>query len=217
MDDDLDRGGGAAADATYAVSGALNGRQEAQFELVSGAEAVTVRSADLGEELYRIATPEGGPLAPSVTDGGDRVELSLNPTGRAGTASVEVQLNSAVRWRVRLAGGGLSEVVDFGAGGLAELELVAGASKIDVVVPGPAGTVPIRLGAGAGELIIHTPVGVPTQVRLDAGAASVTVDGRTRTGLAAGTLLTPAGWAEATDRYDLEATGGVANLVIDAR
>jgi hypothetical protein len=40
---------GITADRVHSVAGELRGRQEAQFEVASGAESVTVHSAELGD------------------------------------------------------------------------------------------------------------------------------------------------------------------------
>lgn len=196
------------------VSGARDGRSEAQFEIVSGADRVSVRSAELGEDMYRVSTPMDGNLSPEVTDSGGQIQLRLNNVGGTGPAAVEVLLNAAVRWQLRLAGGGTEEHVDFRSGRLGGIELVGGASRIDIALPNPQGTLLVRLGAGAGSLSVNLRPGPPVQVKLTNGAGTLSVDDKSQTGLGAGTTVTPAGWQEATDRYDIEAVGGVSALIV---
>ncbi|MFC7760502.1 hypothetical protein ACFQY4_22570 [Catellatospora bangladeshensis] len=45
----------------------------------------------------------------------------------------------------------------------------------------------------------------------------MTVDGVRRSGIAGGTVFTPPGWADAADRYDVDATAGVSTLTVDRR
>jgi hypothetical protein len=205
------------AAAPHSVTGELNNRQSAQFEVASGAESVTIRGVDLGSLLYRVDTPPQGKVTPTVTDDGTRVQLKLAGTAIAGQATVEVQLNTKVLWQLRLAGGGLHQTVDFRTGRLAGIEIAAGAGEVNLTVPKPEGTLPIKLSGGAGLLAIHAPAGSPAQVRLGAvgGAGTVTIDGTTQQSLSPGSVLTPPGWATAKDRYDIEATAGVATLTFD--
>lgn len=202
-------------DEPRSVSGRLDGRQDAHFELVGGAERVTVHSADLGEDLYRAETPEGGALVPRVAEEGGRITVNLTSSGGTGVASVDIQLSTKVRWKLTLAGGGLQQTVSFADGRLAALEFTAGSSEIDLTVPRPEGTLPITLSVGAGRLAVHAPPGVPAQIRLAGGAGTVTVDGAVRTGASGGTTMTQPGWAQAADRYDISLTVGVSTVTVD--
>jgi hypothetical protein len=203
--------------APHTVSGEVRGRTAAQFEIASGAETVKIHAADLGGYLYRVDTPPAGKVTPTVTDSGDKVQLTLAGTAVAGQATVDIQLNARVVWQLRLAGGGLDQDIDFRTGRLSGIEFSAGAGKITVTVPKPDGTLPIRLAGGAGQFTVHAPGGVPAQIRLGTGggAGEVTVDGSTRRSVEPGAIITPNGWAAAKSRYDIEATAGVAMLTVD--
>src|SRR5690349_2814250 len=50
----------------HTVSGPLDGRSAATFELTSGVGTVTVRTTDLGGDLYRVSTPDGSGAVPTV-------------------------------------------------------------------------------------------------------------------------------------------------------
>jgi hypothetical protein len=120
-----------------------------------------------------------------------------------------------VRWTVRLLGGAVEDTLDFGQGQLAGLDIVGGATRIEVRLPRPQGTVPVRMSGGANQFLLHAPADVPVRVRAGGGAGSVTVDGSTRSGVSAGTVVTQPGWEQATDRYDIDATAGVSALTVD--
>jgi hypothetical protein len=201
------------------ATGPRGSRQEAEFVVTNGTESIAIRAVDLGDTLYRVSTPGPGALVPTVVDNNDgRIELTLGDSGLAGPATVDVLLNSAVTWRLRLAGGGSQESVDFTGGRLAGVELVAGAGKIELTLPAAQGLIPVRLGGGAGELLVHVPTGMPTRVRVaGAGAGTVTVDGKTQRGVAGGTAFAPPGWDKAKDRYDIEVVAGVAVVTVDRR
>ena len=54
----------------------------------------------------------------------------------------------------------------------------------------------------------------PVRVRAGGGAGSVTIGGRTHTGVSGGSVWVPAGWTAATDRYDIDATAGVSAIAV---
>jgi hypothetical protein len=199
------------------VTGPHAGRTEATVELLSGVTAVTVRAVDLGGPLYRVRTPADGRHVPQVTDRDGLVQVQLSETGRAGPSTVEIQLSTATRWHVRLVGGATRQTVDLSAGRVAEVEFVGGATSVDLTLPRPAGTVPVRMVSGVATWAVHLPGGVPAQVFVGSGAGTVTLDGATRTGVAAGTTVTGDGWAGATDRYEVTASGGMSTFTLDRR
>jgi hypothetical protein len=203
----------------HTVAGELKGRQEATLEVEGGAESVIVHNADLSGLLFSASTLPGSSVEPVANDDGTTVKIGLKGTSVAGQATVHVYLNQSVRWQLRLAGGGLQQQVDFAGGKLAGIEMLASAGTIELTLPKPDGSVPVKLAGGAGQLSIHAPNGPPVQLKLgpNSTVGTVTVDGRARTGVAAGTVLTPDGWANAKDRFDIEVGGGIAVITVDRR
>jgi hypothetical protein len=196
---------------SHLATGPLNGRTEASFTVSSGAEEVTVHSSDLPDELYRVSTPPGSSVSPVVTDTSNGPTLTLTGTKVAGQASVHVYLNKSVLWRIHLAGGGLTQAVDFPSGKLASVDIDAGAQQVDVAVPPPTGTMRIALTGGSGLLAVHLAAGVPVQVADPAGTGTMVIDGKLQTG----PLVTQNGWATAPNRYQIQASGPVAKLTVD--
>jgi hypothetical protein len=211
---DGDRDGDGIADGDRVVTGPLDDRQAATLEVLTGATSITVRVADLGDRLYRAATPDGSGLVPRVTTDDERVQVYLDKRGPDGPDAVEVQISSRVRWTVRMVGGAVDEVIDASAGRLAGLDIVGGAARIEARLPRPEGTVPVRMSGGANQLAFDVPDGTPVRVRAGSGAASVTVDGVGHSGVAAGTVVATPGWDAAADRYDIDAVAGVAALTV---
>lgn len=204
-------------DVDHVVTGETGGRREAVFAMIRGTDVVRVRSADLGGDLYRISTPDDSKVAPSVHVDDGTVYTSTVDTGRSGPAIVIAELSSAVRWHVRLGGGANEEIVDLTHGKVKAVELDAGTSRAEVTLPAAAGTTRVTMSGGASQLLIHLRGDDPVQVRAGAGAGRITVDRFAHAGVAGGTVFTPAHWSKATDRYDIDAIAGVANLTIDRR
>lgn len=200
--------GGADGDDQHTVSAAIDGREQAALHLVSGAAVVTVRTEAMGGTLYEVSTPPDAGVVPRTVDRDDRIEVHLTETGEAGPSSVEIVLSTEVDWSLlRFSGGATEQVVDLTGGTVGELDFAAGATRIEVTLPVPQGTVPVRVGAGAGELALRPPPEVPVQVTLHSGAGRVEIDGESHSGVAAETAFTPDGWEDATNRYDVEAAG----------
>jgi hypothetical protein len=194
----------------HTVTGALAGRTVAGFDLVDGAQRVTVRAASLGDRLYRISTPEGGGGAPRTDERNGRVRLRLDGDAQA----VEVVLNAAVRWDLRFAGGAASSIIDLSGGRVGGVALTGGATRIDLTLPRPDGTLIVRMSGGVSLFDLRTAERTPVRVRVGRGAGQVTLDGRSHAGVAAGHTFTPAGWAAAVDKVDVDAAAGMSALTV---
>ena len=212
-DDDRDR----AEAPDHVVTGDRGDLREATFAMIKGADVVVVRTVDLGGGLYRISTPDDAKVAPSVHVDRDTVHAGLVGTDRPGPAVVTAELSDAVRWRVRLQGGAAEERVDLTGGRVDAVELTAGTGRAEVTLPAAAGTTRVVMSGGASQLLVRLTGTAPVRVRAGSGAGTVTVDDVTRSGVAAGSVFTPAGWPAATDRYDIDATAGVSTIVVDRR
>ena len=204
-----------AADRPAALTAAVGGRQDMMLNMVNGASTVNLRAAVLGDELYRITTPAAGAVTPQADDLGDSIRLALRPSGSNGPSEVDVLLNAAVRWNLRIGGGTELSVIDMSGGKLDRLDLAAGATRIEVTLPQPAGTLRVRMTGGVNQFLVHTVGPVAVRVRVGAGAGKVVLDGRTHRGVAPGALLTPPGWAKSPDRVDLDVSAGTGSLTVD--
>ena len=109
---------------------------------------------------------DDGDHSPAVVDNGDVVQL----TGVGNSSSVVVELNPSVTWTVRLVDGASSETLDLHDLKLAGLEIIGGVSSIDLRLPAPHGTVPVRMTGGANRFAIHRPAGAAVRVRAGGGA-----------------------------------------------
>jgi hypothetical protein len=181
------------------ITAPLGTARDQTFEVGGGAALITIRSADLGDKLYDISTFDGSAVPQMV--GGPRLELVR--TGTPGRIGADIQLSSAVRWKLRLDGGTAEQDIDMSRGRLAGIELTGGAARVVLRLPTPKGTIPIKVGGGASEFDVQA--AVPVRVRLTKGADDAEIGGTTRHAVKAGTILTGAGWKTATNRYDITA------------
>jgi hypothetical protein len=196
----------------HVVTGpALDGRTHVQFDLVKGATAVTVRGAPLGDRIYRVTGSADGDHAPTVADNGNVVQV----TGVGNSSAVVVELNTSVTWTLRLVDGATSETLDLHDLKLARVEIIGGVSSIDLRLPAPHGSVPVRMTGGANSFAIHRPSGEPVRVRAGGGASSVTIDGDQHSGVSGGSTFASNGWDAAGDKYDVDCTTGVSAVTVD--
>lgn len=189
--------------------------RSAELDVVSNATAVEIDSGNLHGQLYEVTTPQHSNGAPVATVDGDVVAISLASTRQPGPSSVRIVLSSQVGWRIKLDGGATSESVHLTGARLESLDFGAGCAHIDATLPTPSGTVPVTMSGGVSSFALHVPSGVPARLWLRGGAGDATVDGASRAGVAAGTVVEPADWLSATDRYVIDDQAGVSSLRLD--
>ncbi|GIJ78375.1 hypothetical protein SAMN05443287_10133 [Micromonospora phaseoli] len=199
----------------HVVTGATGDLREATFVLLDGADVVRLRTADLGDDAYRVSTPRDANVRPAVSLTDGSLLTSLRGTDRDGPAVVEVVLGESVRWHIRLSGGAKEQHLDLGSAQVGDVEFTAGANRIELTLPPPQGTQRTLLSGGASQVVVRLAGDAPVQVRAGGGAGSVTVDGTTHSGVAGGTTFTPPAWESATERYDIDATSGVSTLTVE--
>jgi hypothetical protein len=197
------------------VTGALSGAADAELDVVSGSDTVVVRAVDLGDQLFRASTPASARVVPSAAVDSQVVRVSLAGSGGRGGADLTVELSTQARWRIRLDGGASQQTVAMSAGHLTELDFGAGSTRIEVILPVPRGTVPVRMTGGASAFSLRLPPAVATQVRLAGGGGQASIDGVVHTGISGGSVFTSDGWSTATDRYLIDNVAGVSALTLD--
>jgi hypothetical protein len=200
-------------DRPHTVTLARDDRTRAELDLVSGAAAVTVRSADLGGDLVRASTPADSAVRPVLRDDGP-ARLFLVSSGRGGPADLRVLLSSQVTWRLVFAGGSDEIAVDMRGGRFGGADFAAGSARITMRLPRPGAQAGVVLAGGATQVRAALPAGVPARLRLAGGASTATIGGRSYTGIAAGTTLATPGWGSAPVRYDFDAPAGISQITI---
>jgi hypothetical protein len=189
----------------------------AAFDLVSDATVVNLRTARLGDELYRVSAPQGSSVRPVAEIEGDRVRLSLVTTRVKGTAAVDITLNAAVRWDLRVTGGMRTGVLDLSGARLGGVDLRGGATRLDLRLPRPDGTLRVRMAGGVNRFLIHTADRTPARVLARRGAGKVTLYDLVEDGMARGQLLVSPTFDRSTDRIDVDAVAGMGTLVVADR
>jgi hypothetical protein len=133
------------------LSAPLGAVDTGQLVFARGASHLTIWVDGATEDLYR-ARFQG--KAPEVRFEGGTVTVKYRPSFHPPHG--EITLSGRIPWTIN-AHGGMSDVVaDLEDLDLRSWEVSAGASKVQVRLPRPKGTVPIRIGAGASHLRGHS-------------------------------------------------------------
>jgi hypothetical protein len=182
-----------------------------------GAADVTIHADSATGDLYR-ARFEGP--QPRVRAEGGVVTIEYPRTFHPfdwRKRGAEVTLNALIPWDIEIHDGASRLTADLRGLELHSLEVSGGASRVEVMLTQPSGTVPVRILGGASNVAIHRPKGVAAHLRVGGGATNLAFDER-RFGAVGGEVsLQSPDYESASDRYDITITGGASNLTVDAR
>ena len=196
----------------------LGSEKSGRLEFVRGAANVTLHVGSGMEDLYRARfdgpVPDVGAQGGAVTV---KYTWTLHPFDwrRQGA---DIALNAQVPWRITVKGGGVSRLdADLSGFRLDSFEVEGGASRVELTLPGPSGTVPIRISGGASNVTVRRPEGATARLHVGGGASKLALDGQ-RLGAIGGEMsLESPGYAGATDRYEIIITGGANNVAVGTR
>src|SRR5215204_5272641 len=144
-------------DHVTAPLGAITG---GRLEFVRGASNVTIHTDYATANLYhaRFEGPE-----PHVRAEGGVVTIEYPRTFHSfdwRKRTAEVTLNGAIPWEIRVRGGASRLDADLSRLRLSFFEVAGGASRVELRLPKPSGTVHLRVGGGASNVTIRRPEGV---------------------------------------------------------
>jgi DNA-binding MarR family transcriptional regulator len=192
----------------------LAGVTAGRLEFTKGA-AKLVLSADAAlSDLYRASFD--GPV-PEITVNGGTVTVQQRRRFRPfdwRAQSADFALTTAVPWHISLRGGMWKLVADLRGLQLTGLEVSGGASDIEVTLPAPVGSVPVRVSGGASKVTLRRPKGTEARAEVSGGANQLTFDDQRLGTIGARNVLGSPGYAEATDRYEIRFTGGASQVTI---
>jgi hypothetical protein len=203
------------SDERHTVTGALAGRTRASFELVTGTNQVTLRTEDLGDNLYRITTASDSGTVPRPVVDENRVQLHLTPSGGGTTGAVEIVLAAKVKWALRFTGGADDQRIDMSQGRISGIDVIGGAHRMELKLPKPAGTVGVRITGAVDEFIMTAPKNNPVRMTLDSGAKTVVAGNRTQRDVPPGSTFTPRKW-QVDNRYDVDVAARVTLFSVAA-
>lgn len=184
----------------------------ARLKWHSGPVRVEVRGAPEMTELYRAKFQHDIPI---VRDNDENVSVQYRHRslfGRGG-GSAEVELNGEVAWEIYFDCGASHLDADLRAIRLRNFWFKSKASKLELQLPRPRGTVQIRLESPLSSLRIERPKQVPVRLEFDGEWAQLRFDRQKKR---VGTEIHESPeYKRATDRYVIEFVGGGSKIVVE--
>ena len=185
-----------------------------RLEFVRGAYNLTIHADASMDDLY-LARFEGNAPDLRVKDGMVRVAYprSWNPLAWR-RHSADVALNPGVPWAFEVRGGAYRIDADLSRLRLEALEIVGGASEVELTLPEPSGTVSVRIEGGASNLRVRRPRGVAARLHVGGGASKLAFDAQSLGAVGGETTLESSGHAGAADRYEITIIGGANDVSV---
>ena len=203
------------------ASGKVGSIEQATVHIEVGAANITVQgSSEIGDDLFRAHFDYSG-RKPDVSLDAPSGEVTISQANASGfffqnrRFVLNLQLNSAIPWKIAVDGGASTDTFNLTSVHVMSIDLNAGASRENITLGAPSGTVPITINGGAVTVNVHRPKGVAVSVTVSGGAANLTFDGRQSHAIGTLTAHT-SDYDSATDRYQIQVSGGASNLTVDA-
>lgn len=192
--------------------------QQAKLEVAIGAGRVDVRSAPLGDQLYRAHLEHAGRSPQIKLDRATatvRVSQSFDWFVGARRAKLDAQVSEAIPWQVGCSTGAIRGTFDLSTIQLTRFDCQTGASRLELVLGSPKGVVPIRIQGGALTIDLVRPAGAGVKVDASGAAVQVRGDGSQQDGV--GSRSWSSAGADGPDRYELAVSGAAVTVNVSAR
>jgi hypothetical protein len=132
-----------------------------------------------------------------------------------GRRSADIALSPAATWRLEIRGGVSGLVADLEEIGLAAIDVRGGVNRVELRLPRPNGTVPIRVSGGVSQLTLRRRAEVPVRVRIGGGASRLGLDTQYLGAIGGPVRLETPDYPNVANRYDLEIGGGASRVTIE--
>ena len=195
-------------------SAPLGNASSGRLEFTKGAAKVSIKGDPALSDLYQAGFV--GPV-PEITVIGGSVVVQQRRRFRPfdwRAQSADFSLSTAVPWDIALRGGMWKLAADLRALRVTSLEVTGGASDIEVRLPAPEGTVPVRVSGGASKVTVLRPRGTEARAEVSGGASSLAFDDQRLGAVGGRTVLASGGFADASDRYEIRFTGGASQVTV---
>ena len=203
------------------ASAQSGGLTAATLDLNYSAATVDVNAADLGDRLYQVHVdyPAGeNPPTISLNHENGRLEIhetsSFSPFHLFGSnrRHIVLALTDRIPWTIQVGGGATNLSLDLRHLQLTKLDVSGGANRMDAQLPAAKGTVMLEVSGGASNLTLRAPAETQWRIGVSGGANAVTINGSTTGALGGDFERQSPGYDTATNRYDIQISGGASHL-----
>jgi hypothetical protein len=187
---------------------------QARFELVTGVTELSVRTAGLDGDNFRVTTPKNSGLDVDADFDGGTLTVSAEPDGSgSGSGRVDVLLSKDIVWRLKMGAGVHTASFDLSGGVIEDLDLIGGAQTIDIELGRLDNTLPILMAGGVHTWRISTPGKVPVRIALTGGAGGIRLYGDDKGGVSGGETIRRGDFGDEPG-LDIDAEAGIGFLDI---
>jgi hypothetical protein len=121
-------------------------------------------------------------------------------------------LTDRIPWTIKISGGTTNAHLDLRRLQLAKLEASGGANRMDVQLPSPKGTVVIDISGGVSNLNLRAPSGAQWHVAVSGRVSGLRINGSLFAAIGGDFQQQSPGYASASDRIDVEISGGASRV-----
>lgn len=192
------------------LSAPLGSVEMGRLVFTRGASHLTIGVDPLTDDLFR-ARFDG--KVPEVGVDGGTVSVKYRPSFHHQPTG-EITLSGRVPWTIR-AHWGMSDVTaDLEGLVLRDIEISGGSSRLEIRLPRPDTSIPVRIGGGASNVEMIRPAGVPVRVRIGGGASKLAIDDFSVGSAGGKTDWKSSDYDSAEERYDIEIGAGASKVTV---
>ncbi len=199
----------------------LGGLSTATLDVNYGAATIDVNAGGLGDSLYQahVDYPAGeNPPIISLDRETGTLQIHENSTFSpfhlfgGSRRHLRITLTDQIPWSIQIGGGAASLRLDLRHALLSKLEISGGANQLDAQLPSPKGTVSISVSGGANNVTLVAPARSQWRVAVSGGVSAVTINGSSSGNLGGDFQQQSPEYNSATDRFDIEISGGASHI-----
>lgn len=204
------------ADASQRLGGLTAGTLDVSY----GTSSLEIGTAGLGDAMYQVHVDyPAGENPPTISVDQQSGTLGISQNGSispfrlfgSNQRHLKVTLNNRIAWTIRLSGGISNGHLDLRELQLRNIDLSGGVSGVTIQLGPPKGTVRLQVSGGVSNLNVRAPSGSQWNLSASGGVSNLRIDGK-RFGSQNEFQKQSPGYGSATDRFDVEVSGGVSNL-----
>jgi hypothetical protein len=199
----------------------LGGLNAAKLDINYGAATIDVSAGGLGDALYQAHVDyPGGENPPTITLDRETGTLQIHESSTFSPfhlfggqrRHVQLTLTDQVPWSIQIGGGAANLHLDLRHAQLSKLEISGGANQLDAQLSTPKGTVLISVSGGANNVTIVASAASQWRVAVSGGVSAVTINGSASGNLGGDFEKQSPEYGSATDRFDIEISGGASRV-----
>ncbi len=199
----------------------LGGLTAATLDLGYSGATADIQAGSLGDSLYQARVDYPGSDTPptiSLDHENGTLEISESssfaPLHLFGTARrhISLTLTDRIPWTIKISGGTTNAHLDLRRLQLSKMEISGGVGRMDAQLPSPKGTVTIDISGGVSNLTLRAPAGTQWRVGVSGGVSGLRINGSLFAAIGGDFHQESPGYASASDRLDIEISGGASRV-----